>query len=151
MAWKHFQHYWSFVTGIHWSLVDSPHKGACRVMRRFDVSLMWHCRSHWTNSQVAGGLMALVLRVLMLYMLMWCYYNELSPYDDITWTSCSLKSPAIQLFIQQLMQIHIKETSKSMVLALCEGSSPVTGEFPSQRASDAEKASIWWRHHEASR
>ena len=28
------------------------------------------------------------------------------------------------------------------------GNSPVTGEFPTQRASNAEKVSIWWRHHE---
>ena len=33
------------------------------------------------------------------------------------------------------------------VTGLCEGNSPVTGEFPSQRASNAEKLSIWWRHH----
>ena len=25
--------------------------------------------------------------------------------------------------------------------------SPVTGEFPAQKASSAEKVSIWWRHH----
>ena len=37
---------------------------------------------------------------------------------------------------------------KSSSLALCEGNSPVTGEFPIQRASNVEKASIWWRHHE---
>ena len=24
----------------------------------------------------------------------------------------------------------------------------VTGEFPTQRASNAENASIWWRHHD---
>ena len=24
----------------------------------------------------------------------------------------------------------------------------VTGEFPAQRASNAENVSIWWRHHE---
>ena len=28
---------------------------------------------------------------------------------------------------------------------------PVTGGFPSQRASNAENASIWWRHHEHTR
>ena len=28
-------------------------------------------------------------------------------------------------------------------LVLCEGNSPVTGEFPAQRDSDAEKVSIW--------
>ena len=29
----------------------------------------------------------------------------------------------------------------------CEGNSPVTGEFPPQRASYVENVSIWWRHH----
>ena len=33
------------------------------------------------------------------------------------------------------------------VAGLCAGNSPVTGEFPAQRASDAENASILWRHH----
>ena len=28
--WKHFLHCWPFVRGIHWSLVDSPHK-ACNA------------------------------------------------------------------------------------------------------------------------
>ena len=37
---------------------------------------------------------------------------------------------------------------KLRVTGLCEGNSPVTGEFPAQRASDAENVSIRWRHHE---
>ena len=45
------------------------------------------------------------------------------------------------------MWTHIKETPKSSYLGLCDGNSPVTGEFPAQRASNAEKASIWWLHH----
>ena len=28
-----------------------------------------------------------------------------------------------------------------------EGNSPVTDEFPAQKASNAENVSIWWRHH----
>ena len=32
-------------------------------------------------------------------------------------------------------------------LALCAKNSPVTGEFPTQRASNAENVSIRWRHH----
>ena len=31
------------------------------------------------------------------------------------------------------------------------GNSPVTGEFPAQRASNAENVSIWWRHHDTGR
>ena len=41
-----------------------------------------------------------------------------------------------------------KKPLKLRVTGLCEGNSPVTGEFPAQRASNAENVSIWWRHHE---
>ena len=40
-----------------------------------------------------------------------------------------------------------KKTSKLCVTGLCVGSSPGTGEFPAQMASNAENVSIWWRHH----
>ena len=40
-----------------------------------------------------------------------------------------------------------EKTSKLRATVLCEGNSPVTGEFPAQRASNAENVSIWWRHH----
>ena len=43
----------------------------------------------------------------------------------------------------------LKKTSKLRVTGLCEGYSPVTGEFPAQRASNAEDVSIWWRHQAA--
>ena len=34
-----------------------------------------------------------------------------------------------------------------LLTGLCDGNSPVTGEFPAQRASNAENVSIWWCHH----
>ena len=40
-----------------------------------------------------------------------------------------------------------KKTSKLRVTGLCAGNSPGTGEFPAQKASNAENVSIWWRHH----
>ena len=40
-----------------------------------------------------------------------------------------------------------KKISKSRVTGLWEGNPPVTGGFPSQGASNAERISIWWRHH----
>ena len=39
--------------------------------------------------------------------------------------------------------------SKLRVTGLCEGNSPVTGEFPAQRAIDTENGSNWWRHRAA--
>ena len=50
--------------------------------------------------------------------------------------------------IKRLFRRRSKETSKLRVTGLCEGSSPVTGEFPAQMVSNAENVSIWWRHHE---
>ena len=44
-----------------------------------------------------------------------------------------------------------KKTSNLRVTGLFAGNSPVTREFPAQRASNAKNGSIWWRHHERSR
>ena len=37
--------------------------------------------------------------------------------------------------------------SKLRVTDFCARNSPLTGEFPAQMTSNAEKFSIWWRHH----
>ena len=47
-----------------------------------------------------------------------------------------LKSLASRLFAKAFIQAQIKEEN-----------SPETGEFPAQRASNAEDVSILWRHH----
>ena len=49
--------------------------------------------------------------------------------------------------LNRLFRRRSKKTSKLRVTGLCVGNSPVTGEFPAQRASYAENVSIWWRHH----
>ena len=52
--------------------------------------------------------------------------------------------------LYRLLRRKSKKTSKLCVTGLCEGNSPVTAEFPAQRASNAENVSIWWRHHDTS-
>ena len=42
-----------------------------------------------------------------------------------------------------------QKKKKLHITGLCEGNSPVTGEFPTQRASNAENVSILWRHHDS--
>ena len=49
--------------------------------------------------------------------------------------------------LNRLFRRRSKKTSKLHITGICEGNSPVTGEFPAQRASNAENVSIWWRHH----
>ena len=48
--------------------------------------------------------------------------------------------------LNRLFRRRSKKISKLRVTGLCAGNSPVTGEFPAQRASNAENFSIWWRH-----
>ena len=50
--------------------------------------------------------------------------------------------------LNHLFRRRSKKTSKLRVTGLCAGNSPVTGEFPAQKASNAENVSIWWRHHD---
>ena len=51
--------------------------------------------------------------------------------------------------LNRCVQAQFKEYIKKLrFTGLCEGNSPVTGEFLSQRASNAENVSIWWRHHD---
>ena len=49
--------------------------------------------------------------------------------------------------LNRLFRHKWKKTSKLCVNSLCEGNSWVTGEFPTQRASNAEDVYIWWRRH----
>ena len=44
--------------------------------------------------------------------------------------------------LNRLFRRISKKTSKPRVTGLCEGNSPMTGEFPAQRASNAENVSI---------
>ena len=50
-------------------------------------------------------------------------------------------------FLNRLFRHRSKKTSKLRVTGLCAGNSPEAGEFHAQMASNAENASIWWRHH----
>ena len=50
--------------------------------------------------------------------------------------------------LNRLFRCRPKKTSKLRITGLCEGNSPVTGEFPAQGASHAENVFIWWCHHD---
>ena len=86
-------------------------------------------------------------------------------YDDLRWKWYTIQTlhwhhngrdgasnnRRLGLLLRLLFRRRSKKTSKLRVTGLCEGNPPVTGGFPSQRASNAENASIWWRHHEHTR
>ena len=51
--------------------------------------------------------------------------------------------------LNRLVRHGSKKISKLRVTGLCARNSPVTGELPAQRASNAENVSIWWSHHDS--
>ena len=52
-----------------------------------------------------------------------------------------------ECLFKRLFRRRSMKTPKPRVTGLCEGNSPVTGEFPTQRARNKENISFWWRHH----
>ena len=54
IKWKHFPRNWPFVLGIHWSPVNSPHKGQWRWALMFSLICAWI--NGWVNNREAGDL-----------------------------------------------------------------------------------------------
>ena len=54
----------------------------------------------------------------------------------------------IDYLLNRLFRYRWKKSWKLRVTGLREGNWPVTDEFFSQRANNAENVSNWWRHHE---
>ena len=65
-------------------------------------------------------------------------HNERDSVSNQQPRDCSLK----RLFMRKS-----KKISKFRVTGLYEGNSPMVGEFPAKRASNAKNVSIWWRYH----
>ena len=49
--------------------------------------------------------------------------------------------------LNRLFRSRSRKISKLLVTGPGEGNSSMTGEFPAQRASNAERVSVGWRHH----
>ena len=54
IKWEYFPRYWPFVRGIHWSPVNSPHKGQWRGALMFSLICAWI--NVWVNNREAGDL-----------------------------------------------------------------------------------------------
>ena len=68
--------------------------------------------------------------------------------NDVIMSAMASQIQPHDCLLNQLFRHRSKKTSKLRVTGFCEGNSPVTGEFPTQRASNAENVSIWCRHHD---
>ena len=69
-------------------------------------------------------------------------------YSDVIMSATAPQITGIWIVYSTFVPTQIKEGIKAPRHWPLWGNSPVTGEFPSQSASNAENASISWRHHE---
>ena len=79
-------------------------------------------------------------------------YQGFRIYSTLQWrhNGCNgvLNHQRLDCLLNRLFRRRSKKTSQLRVTGLCEENPPVTHGFPSQKASNAENVSIWWRHHE---
>ena len=142
-----FNFHWSIFLRVSLQLTKSPH---CRqVISAVMVRVTAWCRTgdkplpkpmltQFTGSKWLAGCWT-------------CSHVGSSVLDQLLWRhnerdSVSNHQPNDCLLNHSFM-CKSKKTPKLRVTGLCVGNSPVTGEFPAQRASNAENVSIWWRHH----
>ena len=75
IKWKHFPRYWAFVRGIHWSTVNSRHKGQWCGALMFSLICAW--TNTWINTWDAGDLRRHHTHYGIT--LMWCFCNPAWP------------------------------------------------------------------------
>ena len=122
---------------------------------RYLEHFMWNCshviatRPHWWlvsigsgNGLVPSGTKAkplpelMPIQICVAISLQW-HHNECNGVSNHQSHKCLLN---------HLFRRRSKKTSQLHVTGLCAGNSPVTDEFPTQRASNTENVSIWWHH-----
>ena len=75
------------------------------------------------------------------------FLNTSTIYNSDVIMGAMVSHQRLDCILNRLFRCRSKKIPKLRVTGLCEGNSPVTGEFPAQRVSNAENVSIWWRHH----
>ena len=69
-------------------------------------------------------------------------------YNDVIMSAMATQITSLSIVYSTVYSRHRwKKTSKVRVTGHWAGNSPLIGEFPAQRASNADSFSIWWRHH----
>ena len=76
-------------------------------------------------------------------------FDSIVHYNEVIMSAMASQNASLTIVYSTVYsRCRSKKTSKLRVTGLCVGNSLVTGEFPAQKASNAENVSIWWRHHD---
>ena len=130
--------------GPTWGLQDSggPHVGPMNfaIWDTNDINHIWSLSMYTNLITVCNSAKSPKMYTIL------CHQNH-----TLQWrhNECDgvLNHRRLHCLLNCLFRRRLKKTSKLRVTGFCEGNSLVTGEFPAQKASNAENVSIWWRHH----
>ena len=108
------------------------------------------CQEQCSRAETSNYIPQILWGVITLSACDTCFWHN-TPHTALQWRhherdDVSNHQPH-DCLLNRLSRRRSKKTSKLRVTGLCAGTSPVTGEFPAQRASNVENVSIWWRHH----
>ena len=109
-----------------------------------------YCHIHITSISCANGNVVNIPRCLS-FGSQFVNYTSIAKFQTLRWRhngrdGVSNHQPH-DCLLNRLFRRRSKKTSKLHGSGLCEGNSPVPGEFPAQMASNVENVFIWWRHH----
>ena len=68
-------------------------------------------------------------------------------YSDVTMSGMASQIADVSIICSKVCSSADQKKHQSSRPLASEWNSQLTGEFPAQRASNAENVSIWWRHH----
>ena len=124
--------YWLFIIKIRWSCYRLSFIMGIHIQVR--RCLYVETVNTWCDQRMYNRVMH------QRYIRLWlkCRHNE---------RECVSNHRGLDYLLSSSFSRRSKKTSKLRVTGLCEGNSPVTGEFPSQITRNAENVSIRWRHH----
>ena len=131
---------YSVISQVHWdnSLADKLHVVICLPLRLCKETLVIESLS-CTNAAIitvtCGALLPVMINI------------GVKPRSPLQWRHNGWDGVSnhhrLDCLLNRLFGRRLKETSKLCVTGICDGNQPVSGGFPSQRASYAEKVSIW--------
>ena len=77
----------------------------------------------------------------------WEHWLQKMHYSDAILSAMASQITGVSMVSSTVCPGAYKKTSMPRVTVPCEGNTPVTAQFPSQRANNEGNVSFWWRHH----
>ena len=134
MIWINKDEYIHISVTWHWVHSKNMHMYTVRALSY--ILALWY----WSNVPLSSGHVSLH-SVSSKHEVSWAFQLRHNEHDG------GSNHQPHDCVLNRLFKRRSKKTSKLCVTGVCVGNSAVTGEFPAQRASDANNVSIWWRHH----